>query len=93
MGGSLFDGDGVAIDNHLKYALQPLFTKYKVDMAMWGHVHAWERTCGFVGNYTCGADDSEGTVHIVGFCIHDCCAVANIVIVLPSSPMVAFNRL
>ena len=28
-------------------------------------VHAYERSCGMIGNWTCADDDSQGTVHIV----------------------------
>lgn len=56
---------GDAVDNHMRQSIEPLLAQYNVNMAMWGHVHAYERTCGIVGNFTCGASDSDGTVHIV----------------------------
>ncbi len=34
-----------------------------VDVALWGHVHQYERTCGIVSNGVCGAVDEDGTVH------------------------------
>ena len=37
--------------------------KYDVDVAFWGHVHQYERTCGIVTNGVCGAVDEDGTVH------------------------------
>ena len=36
---------------------------FDVDVAFWGHVHQYERTCGIVVNGTCGAADEDGTVH------------------------------
>lgn len=29
----------------LRAAVEPLLLKYQVDLAMWGHVHSYERTC------------------------------------------------
>lgn len=29
----------------LRDAVEPLLLKYQVDLAMWGHVHSYERTC------------------------------------------------
>jgi hypothetical protein len=37
-------------------ALEPLFEKYGVALALWGHVHNYERTCPML-NQTC-TDDS-----------------------------------
>ncbi|KAF8389743.1 hypothetical protein HHK36_024262 [Tetracentron sinense] len=50
--------------------LEPLFVKYKVTLALWGHVHRYERFCP-VKNNTCGGMDpnEEGgqdlPVHVV----------------------------
>lgn len=50
--------------------LEPLFVKNKVTLALWGHVHRYERFCP-LNNFTCGAlgsngDESEGyPVHVV----------------------------
>ena len=45
----------------LQKALEGLFYKYQVSLAVWGHCHAYERTCAVHKN-TC---DPKGTVHIV----------------------------
>lgn len=41
--------------------LEPLFVNNNVTLALWGHVHRYERFCP-LNNFTCG---SKGTVHIV----------------------------
>ncbi|KAK6133924.1 hypothetical protein DH2020_032316 [Rehmannia glutinosa] len=41
--------------------LEPLFVKNKVTLALWGHVHRYERFCP-LNNFTCG---SVGPVHMV----------------------------
>ncbi|PRQ40681.1 putative phosphodiesterase I [Rosa chinensis] len=41
--------------------LEPLFVKNNVTLALWGHVHRYERFCP-MSNYTCG---SRGPVHVV----------------------------
>ncbi|KAL3631217.1 prolyl aminopeptidase [Castilleja foliolosa] len=41
--------------------LEPLFVKNNVSLALWGHVHRYERFCP-LSNFTCG---SSGTVHMV----------------------------
>ena len=38
-------------------------SKYKVDLAVWGHVHQYERSCGIASNGTCAKTDEDGTVH------------------------------
>lgn len=54
----------------LQEHLEPLFVKNKVTLALWGHVHRYERFCP-INNFTCGnmglnGEDSEGfPVHIV----------------------------
>jgi hypothetical protein len=46
-------------------ALEPLFAKYGVDLAFWGHVHNYERTCAIM-NQTCQppGGGGGGTVHV-----------------------------
>jgi len=46
--------------------LEALFHKYEVDIAFWGHIHNYERTCPLF-NMTCAGtyDNPKGTVHIV----------------------------
>ncbi|KAI7995996.1 putative inactive purple acid phosphatase 2 [Camellia lanceoleosa] len=54
----------------LQEHLEPLFVKNKVTLALWGHVHRYERFCP-INNFTCGnmglnGENSEGfPVHIV----------------------------
>jgi len=45
----------------LRQYVEPLFYKYKVDLALWGHMHTYQRTCA-VYNETC---DKHGTVHVI----------------------------
>ena len=42
--------------------LEPLFEKHGVNLALWGHVHNYERTCPLL-NQTCRSDGT-GTTHI-----------------------------
>ena len=42
-------------------ALEPLFQAHQVGLALWGHVHNYERTCAVL-NQTCRA--AGGTVHV-----------------------------
>jgi len=51
--------------SHLRAALEPLFVKHHVDLALWAHEHKYERFCGVVSNGTCAALDEEGTVHVI----------------------------
>ncbi|XP_031491511.1 probable inactive purple acid phosphatase 2 [Nymphaea colorata] len=48
--------------------LEPLFTSNRVDLALWGHVHTYERLCP-LRNFTCGfpenSTDSHFTMHMV----------------------------
>lgn len=48
----------------MRTTLEPLIVKYKVDLCFWGHVHAWERTCG-VNNFVCAETDEMAPVHVV----------------------------
>ena len=45
----------------MQEALEDLFYKHQVNLAVWGHYHAYERTCA-VYKQKC---NSKGTVHIV----------------------------
>ncbi|EGC32331.1 hypothetical protein DICPUDRAFT_38536 [Dictyostelium purpureum] len=56
--------DGIGMINGLRDAIEPLFEKFDVNLALWGHVHIYERTCG-IYNFTCAENDNEGTVHVV----------------------------
>lgn len=47
--------------------LEPLFVRYNVSIALWGHVHRYERFCP-LNNFTCGSMGLNGQafpVHIV----------------------------
>ncbi|KAJ8774693.1 hypothetical protein K2173_017139 [Erythroxylum novogranatense] len=44
--------------------LEPLFVKYNVTLALWGHVHRYERFCP-VNNFTCGHTWKGFPVHVV----------------------------
>ena len=45
----------------MQRALEDIFYKYRVDLAVWGHFHCYERTCA-VYKHVC---NPRGTVHIV----------------------------
>lgn len=49
---------------HLQSSIEPLLVAYQVDIAYWGHVHVYERTCGMV-NFTCASSDNDAPVHMV----------------------------
>ncbi|KAF7809059.1 putative inactive purple acid phosphatase 2 [Senna tora] len=44
--------------------LEPLLVKNNVTLALWGHVHRYERLCP-LNNFTCGSPGQNATVHIV----------------------------
>lgn len=49
----------------LRKALEPLMRDHAVDVAFWGHVHSYQRTCA-VYDFKCGDENKgTGTVHIV----------------------------
>mmetsp|Transcript_26085 Transcript_26085/g.60171 ORF Transcript_26085/g.60171 Transcript_26085/m.60171 type:complete len:546 (+) Transcript_26085:16-1653(+) len=53
------------IGENIRQELEPLLNKAPhVDLALWGHVHDYERFCGMT-NYTCAASDRDATVHAV----------------------------
>ncbi|EFC39323.1 predicted protein [Naegleria gruberi] len=63
-------------ENHGSYdpiriAVEPLLRKYKVDLALFGHVHAYERTCPISEQGVCDKKkhrnyfkNADGTIHI-----------------------------
>jgi hypothetical protein len=56
--------EGITI--YLRTTLEPLFFANKVDLVLVGHMHKYERMCGFVSyNFTCGERDEDGVVHVV----------------------------
>jgi len=48
---------------HIRDELEDLLHKYRVDLALWGHNHVYERTCPLYKNKCVSPD--EGTVHAV----------------------------
>lgn len=50
---------------HLRSDVEPLLYKYNVDMVLTGHMHKYERMCGFTDSFNCGARDEDGVVHII----------------------------
>ena len=46
---------------HMQQALEDLLHEYRVDLALWGHYHSYERTCPVYKN-TC--DPLKGIVHV-----------------------------
>ena len=48
------------IASHMREAFSDMFREFKVDLALWGHIHAYERTCA-VYHEKC---HPEGTVHL-----------------------------
>eukprot|EP00698_Gefionella_okellyi_P016921 TRINITY_DN4890_c0_g1_i1.p1 TRINITY_DN4890_c0_g1~~TRINITY_DN4890_c0_g1_i1.p1 ORF type:complete len:597 (+),score=70.63 TRINITY_DN4890_c0_g1_i1:184-1791(+) len=62
-----YDSDQI-VAQLLRDQLEPLLFQYKVDVALWGHHHSYQRTCG-VYRSACmppNADGSQGaTVHVV----------------------------
>jgi len=52
------------MNDYMRDSLEHLMVQYNVNLALWGHVHKYERTCG-VSNFTCAEDDSDAPVHVV----------------------------
>eukprot|EP00743_Colponemidia_sp_Colp-15_P000782 GILK01000863.1.p1 GENE.GILK01000863.1~~GILK01000863.1.p1 ORF type:complete len:414 (+),score=60.05 GILK01000863.1:941-2182(+) len=48
---------------HLQQELEPLLIRFNVDLAIWAHVHMYERTCPMV-NFTC-VERGKAPIHIV----------------------------
>jgi len=56
----------VIMSKHMQQQLEPLLFQYKVDVALWGHVHNYERTCPVYQEQCYGDLDNPGaTVHFV----------------------------
>ncbi|KAJ9558213.1 hypothetical protein OSB04_012827 [Centaurea solstitialis] len=41
----MYSSSGLVVDNKFVQAVEPLLLAYKVDLALFGHVHNYERTC------------------------------------------------
>jgi len=50
-------------DDYMRFYIEPLMVKYRVDLALWAHEHNYERTCPLV-NFTCVAD-GQGPTHVI----------------------------
>jgi len=56
--------DGSA--EYLRSSIEPLFNAYQVNLALWGHVHLYERMCPIFQGICVGTyENPGGTVHIV----------------------------
>lgn len=51
--GIFYSQEGVFAEPHGRESLQKLWQKYKVDLAFYGHVHNYERTCPVYEVSTC----------------------------------------
>lgn len=43
---------------------EPLFMKYRVQLAIWGHRHQYQSTCRIAGNKCAANGKKRGTVHV-----------------------------
>lgn len=59
--GHRFVANNASFNWAMAEALEPLFEAHQVGLALWGHVHNYERTCAVL-NQTCRA--AGGTVHV-----------------------------
>ncbi|XP_038691255.1 probable inactive purple acid phosphatase 27 [Tripterygium wilfordii] len=50
------------VDKGFVDAVEPLLKKYKVDLALWGHVHNYERTCNVYKKECLGSPEKVGDV-------------------------------
>lgn len=55
------DGD-LTVAEQLQKNVEPLLKKYKVDLALWGHHHSYQRTCPL---YQGVCDENEGITHVI----------------------------
>ena len=49
----------------MQETLEPLFQRYRVDLALWGHIHMYERTYPLTYNGTRSTSREHGTVHVI----------------------------
>jgi hypothetical protein len=54
------------MNERMRVELEPLLNKYNVDLALWGHMHNYERSCP-LKNKVCTGDYQSpgGTIHMV----------------------------
>eukprot|EP00743_Colponemidia_sp_Colp-15_P006986 GILK01007539.1.p1 GENE.GILK01007539.1~~GILK01007539.1.p1 ORF type:complete len:660 (-),score=66.82 GILK01007539.1:116-2095(-) len=58
--------DDYVVAEHMQELLEDLLHKYKVDLALWGHYHSYERTCPVYKNKCVGDEtDLKATIHMV----------------------------
>jgi len=56
----------VRVSQYIRENLEPLLMKYSVDIALWGHVHNYERTCPVYNEQCIGDVNNPGaTIHFV----------------------------
>lgn len=55
------DGD-LTVAKQLQANIEPLLKKYRVDLALWGHHHSYQRSCP-VNAGVC--DDNDGVTHVI----------------------------
>eukprot|EP01138_Halocafeteria_seosinensis_P006906 gb/GECG01007064.1/.p1 GENE.gb/GECG01007064.1/~~gb/GECG01007064.1/.p1 ORF type:complete len:670 (+),score=40.47 gb/GECG01007064.1/:1-2010(+) len=53
------------IEEYMQECLEPLFQRYYVDLALWGHIHMYERTHPLFYNGTRSSSGEHGTIHVV----------------------------
>jgi hypothetical protein len=49
----------------LQTLVEPLFLKYRVDLALWGHHHSYQRSCAMAHGKCVAEGDAWGTVHAI----------------------------
>jgi hypothetical protein len=56
----------LTMENHIRLNLEPLFVKYGVDVAFWGHMHCYERTCPVINGICQGTPEKPGApIHFI----------------------------
>ena len=56
---------GPSASKMLRNALEDVFAQFGVDLAVWGHVHNYERTCPMTRKFNCSGGGAPGTTHVV----------------------------
>eukprot|EP00743_Colponemidia_sp_Colp-15_P003432 GILK01003706.1.p1 GENE.GILK01003706.1~~GILK01003706.1.p1 ORF type:complete len:883 (-),score=159.18 GILK01003706.1:160-2808(-) len=67
----MYSSNGAGFSESMQSVYEHLFEEYKVDLALWGHVHGYERTCPVLKNECVSKFDKDnvvvdpkGTVHV-----------------------------